>query len=49
MMAVQKDHIKAVWQKAKQRDPLVKNRVRRMNPQAGQDHSFLGKRHKTYL
>ena len=49
MMAVQKDHMKAVWQEAKLRDPLVKSRVRPMNRQAGQDHSFLGKRNKTYL
>ena len=27
MMAVQKDQMKAVWQEAKLRDPLVKRRV----------------------
>ena len=49
MMAVQKDHMKAAWQEAKQRDPLVKSRARPMHPEAGHDHSFLGKRNKTYL
>ena len=34
MIEVQKDHMKAVWQEAKLRDPLVKSRVRPMNRQA---------------
>ena len=49
MMEVQKDHMKAVWQEAKLRDPLVKRTVRPVNQEAGQDHSLLGKRNKTYL
>ena len=43
MMEVQKDHIKAAWLEANLRVPLVKRRVRRMNPEEDHDDSFLGK------
>ena len=47
MIAVQKDHIKAAWHPARQRYSLVKMRIRRLDPEAGQDHSFLLKRNNT--
>ena len=49
MMAVQKEHIKAAWLEARDRDPLVKRRVKPARPETFQDHSYLGKRNKTYL
>ena len=44
MMEVQKDHIKAVWQEAKLRDPLVKRRVRPVNHRLARTTAFWATR-----